>query len=319
MILVSPSGSFAGSMRNTRRSSPTSTVNGRAPPNVAKTSTRSAVVSPWGTDAKPAVTTRRPGPTLPASMLRPIRETDRGSPSAIEVWATRPRAESNAGTDPGGANATGICISVRSSAASVAPASMSWVAIVTPTWGPVSARPSEAREASARTRRNEAIAHAAATLRKILEDSGSLRRNENAGTMRIRGTYAAHARPAVTEVTSVDRSEVILLLGIERKRPDAELLERLAPHDHGDGFADPFAQLLLVRLAHESELDADQLPGHQSCPEPPRACAQSQPLRSSGTRGIAANSRSRNLSTFSPKTFSTSACETGAIPSTPTS
>ena len=49
-------------------------VNGRAPPNVAKTSTRSAVVSPWGTDANPAVTTRRPGPTLPASMLRPSRE-----------------------------------------------------------------------------------------------------------------------------------------------------------------------------------------------------------------------------------------------------
>src|SRR6476469_6592377 len=110
MVPASPSGSFVGSIRNTRRSSPTSIVNGRAPPNVAKTSTRSAVVSPWGTDANPAVTTRRPGPTLPASMLRPSREEDRGSPSAIEVWATRPRAESNAGTDPGGANATGLCI-----------------------------------------------------------------------------------------------------------------------------------------------------------------------------------------------------------------
>ena len=197
---------------------------------------------------------------------------------------------------------------------SVAPASISWVAIVTPTCGPVNARPSEAREASARTRRNEAIAHAAATLRKILEDSGSLRRNENAGTMRIRGTYAAHAQPAVTEVTSIDRSEVILRLGVERKRPDAELLERLAPHDHGDGFADPFAHLLLVLLAHESELDADQLPSHQSCPEPPRACAQSQPLRSSGTRGIAANSRSRSRSLFSPKTLNDLCVRDGGRP-----
>src|SRR6478736_3395547 len=307
MVPVSPSGSFAGSMRNTRRSSPTSTVNGRAPPNVAKTSTRSAVVSPWGTDANPAVTTRRPGPTLPARMLRPSRETDRGSPSAIEVWATRPRAASTAKTDPGGANASGICLSVRSTAVRVAPASMSWVAIATPTCGPVSARPSEAREASARTRRNEAIAHAAATLRKILEDSGSLRRNENAGTMRIRGTYAAHARPAVTEVTSIDRSEVVLPLVVERKRPNAELLERFAPHDHGHGFADPLAELLAVLLGHEGELDADQLPGHQSCPEPPRACPQSQSLRSSGTRGIAAKSRSRRPSMFSPKTFKTSA------------
>jgi len=152
-----------------------------------------------------------------------------------------------------------------------------------------------------------------------LEDSGSLRRNENAGTMRIRGTYAAHAQPAVTEVTSIDRSEVVLPLVVERERPNAELLERLASHDHGHGFADALAELLAVFFGHERELDADQLPSHQSCPEPPRACAQSQPLRSSGTRGIAANSRSRSLSMFSPKTFSTSACETGAIPSTPTS
>src|SRR2546425_1681161 len=319
MVPASPRAFVVGSMRNTRRSSPTSSVNGRAPPKVANTSTRSAVVRPWGTEANPAVTTRRPGPTLPASTLRPSLDRERASPSAMESCATSPTAASGERTDSGGANAAGIWVSLRSAAVSVVPASMSWVATVTPTPGPASARWPEARDASARTRRNEASPQAAATVRKILEDSGSLRRSENLGTMRIRGTYAAHARPAVTGVTSIDRSEVILLLGVERKRPDAELLERLAPHDHGDGFADPFAHLLLVVFAHEGELDADQLPSHHSCPEPPSACAQSQLLRSAGTRGMAANRRSRSLSRFSPKTFSTSACDTGAMPSTPTS
>src|SRR5207247_9403606 len=100
-----------------------------------------------------------------------------------------------------------------------------------------------------------------------------------------------------------DRSRVFLLRGIERERAYAELLERLAPHDHGNGFADPLAHLLLVLLAHECELDTHQLASHQSCPEPPSACAQSQPLRSSGTRGMAADRRSRSLATVSPNTF----------------
>src|SRR6266704_1925928 len=97
-----------------------------------------------------------------------------------------PTAASGERTDPGGANAAGIWVSLRSAAGSVAPASMSRVATVTPTPGPASARWPEARDASARTKRNEASPQAAATVRKILEDNGSLRRSENLGTMRIR-------------------------------------------------------------------------------------------------------------------------------------
>src|SRR6266480_1184586 len=102
-------------------------------------------------------------------------------------------AASSDGTDPGGANAAGIWVSSRSAAVSVVRASTSWVAIVTATPGPASVRSPDGPDASARTRRNEATPHAAATVRNTFEDKGSLRRSENVGTIRIRRTYVAHA------------------------------------------------------------------------------------------------------------------------------
>ena len=67
------------------------------------------------------------------------------------------------------------------------------------------------------------------------------------------------------------------------------------------------------------QLDRDEplRPAHP-WPVPARAVAQGH-VRSVGTAGIAAASRLRSVSMFSPKTFSTSSCVTGWMSSTPTS